>query len=86
LLAGDSVLFCTDGISDAFGRKEEQFGIERLQQICDSRQFASPSELLGRVFAAVENLSRAGTARRYGCGTLSFLQLSDAGGCAHKSM
>jgi serine phosphatase RsbU (regulator of sigma subunit) len=30
LLAGDSVLFCTDGISDACSRKEEQFGIERL--------------------------------------------------------
>ncbi len=33
LLAGDSVLFCTDGISDAFSRKEEQFGIERLQEL-----------------------------------------------------
>jgi serine phosphatase RsbU (regulator of sigma subunit) len=58
LLAGDSVLFCTDGISDAFSRKEEQFGIERLQEICDAQRFASPSELLGRVFAAVENFSR----------------------------
>src|ERR1700674_1665124 len=38
LLAGDSVLFCTDGISDAFNRKEEQFGIERLQEICDAQQ------------------------------------------------
>jgi len=58
LLAGDSVLFCTDGISDAFSRKEEQFGIERLQEICDAQQFASPTELLGQVFAAVENFSR----------------------------
>ena len=33
LLAGDSVLFCTGGISDAFSRKEEQFGIERLQEL-----------------------------------------------------
>ena len=58
LQPGDSVLFCTDGITDAFNPKEEQFGIERLQEICDAQQFASPSELLGRVFAAVENFSR----------------------------
>jgi hypothetical protein len=36
LLAGDSVLFSTDGISDAFSRKEEQFGSERLQELCDA--------------------------------------------------
>jgi serine phosphatase RsbU (regulator of sigma subunit) len=58
LLASDSVLFCTDGISDAFSRKEEQFGIERRQEICDAQRFASPSQLLGRVFATVENFSR----------------------------
>jgi len=58
LLAGDSVLFCTDGISDAFNGKEEQFGIERLQEICDAQRFASPAGLLGRIFAAVENFSR----------------------------
>ena len=58
LLAGDAVLFCTDGISDAFNRKQEQLGIERLQEICDAQQFASPSELLARVFTAVENFSR----------------------------
>jgi serine phosphatase RsbU (regulator of sigma subunit) len=58
LPAGDSVLFCTDGISDAFNRKEEQFGIERLKETCDAQRFASPSELLGQVFAAVENFSR----------------------------
>ncbi len=58
LLAGDSALFSTDGIPDAFSRKEEQFGIERLQETCDAQQFASPTQLLGRVFAAVENFSR----------------------------
>jgi sigma-B regulation protein RsbU (phosphoserine phosphatase) len=57
LLAGDSVLFCTDGISDAFNRKEEQFGIERLQEICAAPRFAAPTEL-GQLFAAVENFSR----------------------------
>jgi sigma-B regulation protein RsbU (phosphoserine phosphatase) len=54
---GDSVLFCTDGITDAFDRKEEQFGIERLQAICGAQRLASPTVLLERVFAAVESFS-----------------------------
>ena len=53
----DSVLFCTDGITDAFDCAGEQFGIERLQGLCDAGPPASPSELRGRVFAAVENFS-----------------------------
>ncbi|HEV1994913.1 MAG TPA: PP2C family protein-serine/threonine phosphatase [Candidatus Acidoferrum sp.] len=57
LQPGDSVLFCTDGITDAFGRDGEQFGIERLQELCDAQRLASPTEFLGRVFAAVENFS-----------------------------
>jgi sigma-B regulation protein RsbU (phosphoserine phosphatase) len=58
LQPGDSVLFCTDGITDAFGCDGEQFGIERLQELCEARRPDSPSELLGRVFAAVESFSR----------------------------
>jgi len=57
LQAGDSVLFCTDGITDASDRKEEQFGIERLQAICGAQRLASPAVLLERVFAAVESFS-----------------------------
>jgi phosphoserine phosphatase RsbU/P len=50
-------LFCTDGLTDAFDRKEEQFGIERLQAICGAQRLASPTVLLERVFAAVESFS-----------------------------
>lgn len=53
LQPGDSVLFCTDGITDAFDRQGEQFGIEQLQKLCDVESTASPNELLARVFAAV---------------------------------
>jgi sigma-B regulation protein RsbU (phosphoserine phosphatase) len=52
------VLFCTDGITDAFSRNGEQFGAERLQNLCGAQQFASPTELLGRVFSTVENFAR----------------------------
>ncbi len=58
LQPGDSVLFCTDGITDAFDRAGAQFGIERLEGICDARQIDSPTELLGRVFAAVKSFAR----------------------------
>jgi sigma-B regulation protein RsbU (phosphoserine phosphatase) len=58
LQPGDSVLFSTDGITDAFGPEEEQFRIERLQEVCNAQRFAAPTELLGRVFAAVESFSR----------------------------
>jgi len=57
LQPGDSVLFCTDGITDAFNREGEQFGIERLHEICNTERTNSPTQFLGRVFAAVESFS-----------------------------
>jgi sigma-B regulation protein RsbU (phosphoserine phosphatase) len=58
LCPGDSVLFCTDGITDAFDRDEEQFGVERLQELCGDQRQISPAELLGKIFSAVEEFSR----------------------------
>jgi sigma-B regulation protein RsbU (phosphoserine phosphatase) len=55
---GDSVLFCTDGITDAFDLHGEQFGVERLQELCQEHRSASPAQLLGRIFSAVEDFSR----------------------------
>jgi sigma-B regulation protein RsbU (phosphoserine phosphatase) len=54
---GDSVLFCTDGITDAFDHKENQFGVERLQELCDAYRGDSPREFLGKIFAAVEDFA-----------------------------
>lgn len=51
------MLFFTDGITDAFDRAGEQFGIERLQELCDAYRRGSPAELLSRVFAAVGDFS-----------------------------
>jgi sigma-B regulation protein RsbU (phosphoserine phosphatase) len=58
LKPGDSVLFCTDGITDAFDEDGEQFGIERLQEICCAAPVLLPQELLARVFAGVERFTR----------------------------
>jgi sigma-B regulation protein RsbU (phosphoserine phosphatase) len=58
LSPGDSVLFCTDGITDAFDRDGEQFGLERLQDLCRHQHHLSPAEILGRVFSAVQDFSQ----------------------------
>ena len=58
LSPGDSVLFCTDGITDAFDRDGEQFGPERLQELCRDQRHLSPMEILARNFSAVEDFSR----------------------------
>ena len=57
LQPGDSVLFRTEGIPDVFDREGEQFGIERLKELCDAHQPVSPTELLGCIFAAVKDFS-----------------------------
>lgn len=54
---GDSVLFCTDGLTDAFNTLDEQFGIARLHFLCTENRFAQPRGLLETVFAAVNNFS-----------------------------
>jgi sigma-B regulation protein RsbU (phosphoserine phosphatase) len=57
LQPGDSILFCTDGLTDAFDRHGEQFGIGRLHLLCSAEGFASPAEMLSRIFAAVDRFS-----------------------------
>lgn len=57
LKPGDSVLFCTDGLTDASNRDGEHFGIERLHQLCDEKQPDRRPELLHKLFAAVGSFS-----------------------------
>jgi phosphoserine phosphatase RsbU/P len=54
LAPGDSVLFCTDGITDAFNLADEPFSVERVKEICDNGLRLPPKELLSRIFKAVE--------------------------------
>src|SRR5712692_7431758 len=58
LQPGDSVLFCTDGITDAFNTENEAFGISRLQSLCEKGLRIPPRELLTRIFAALETFSQ----------------------------
>src|SRR5260370_40748251 len=52
LKPGDSVFFCTDGLTDAFDRRGEQFGIARLHELFCPEPVASPEGVLGRALAA----------------------------------
>jgi sigma-B regulation protein RsbU (phosphoserine phosphatase) len=54
LRPGDSVLFCTDGITEAFNTEDEAFGISRLHNLCEKGLRIPPRELLARIFAAAE--------------------------------
>jgi len=55
---GDFVLFCTDGIIDAFNTEDEVFGIARVQEICETESYAAPAELLSQIFAALGTYTR----------------------------
>jgi sigma-B regulation protein RsbU (phosphoserine phosphatase) len=55
LKPGDSVLFYTDGLTDACDGDKEHLGTERLQEFCSAQRLESPAEVLGGIFAAVES-------------------------------
>ncbi|HKW65495.1 MAG TPA: PP2C family protein-serine/threonine phosphatase [Candidatus Acidoferrum sp.] len=57
LKPGDSMLFFTDGITDASDAWREQFGMERLHSLCTENRTALPRELLEKVFQAVGKFS-----------------------------
>ena len=53
LAPGDSVLFFTDGLPDAFDSEDESFGLDRLQAVCAAQSERSGTDFLGEVFSAV---------------------------------
>jgi phosphoserine phosphatase RsbU/P len=55
---GDSVLFCSDGVTDSMNIEEESFGTDRLVALCDQHLADSPTRLLQAVFLAVHSFSR----------------------------
>jgi phosphoserine phosphatase RsbU/P len=55
---GDSMMFCTDGITDAMDSDGESFGIDRVVAICGAKSAAKPGEILRTLFSAVEKFSR----------------------------
>ena len=58
LVPGDSVLFFTDGLTDARNIQDEDFDVEGVREVCHRHGGESRIELLGRIFGAIEEFCR----------------------------
>ncbi len=54
LSAGDSVLFSSDGVFDARNPDGDDFGVERLIEVCDVHATQPAEELIDAIFNAVD--------------------------------
>jgi serine phosphatase RsbU (regulator of sigma subunit) len=61
---GDSVLFFTDGLPDAFDAEDESFGLERLQAVCAAQSERSATDFLGEVIFGSDAIRRRAAATR----------------------
>jgi sigma-B regulation protein RsbU (phosphoserine phosphatase) len=57
LKPGDSILFFTDGLTDARNIHEEDFDLEGMKKVCRQHAGESRVELLGHIFRAIEEFS-----------------------------
>lgn len=60
---GDTVIFYTDGVTEAINEAEEEFGMERLQQVFTSHPPRDSKDATEAVFSAVNDF--AGTASQF---------------------
>jgi Stage II sporulation protein E (SpoIIE) len=54
---GDSLLFFTDGLSDARNIRDQDFGIEGIEEVCRRHACESPLDLLGHLFSAIQDFN-----------------------------
>jgi phosphoserine phosphatase RsbU/P len=54
LAPGDTYVFCTDGVSEAFSPGGEEFGTERLISVIGAHRHESAAGIVAAIFAAVE--------------------------------
>lgn len=57
LKRGESLFFYTDGITEAFNVKKEEFGESRLLQIIENKNAKNASELINHIFENVQSFS-----------------------------
>jgi len=55
---GDSILFCTDGLTDARNVHGQEFELDGLREVCRRHAGDAPIELLNHVFTAIQEFSR----------------------------
>jgi phosphoserine phosphatase RsbU/P len=54
---GDSLLFFTDGLSDARNIHDQEFGLDGIQGACRCHSGESPLDLLGHLFSAIQDFT-----------------------------
>jgi len=54
---GDSVLFCTDGLTDARNISDQDFGMEGIQDVCRRHAGESHLDLLGHLFSTIQDFT-----------------------------
>ncbi len=57
LLPGDSILFFTDGLSDARNTLDHEFGVEGIRDVCRRHSGESPLDLLGHLFHSIQSFT-----------------------------
>ena len=57
LQSGDSVLFFTDGLTDARNAEDQEFELEGLRAVCGEHAGESRIELLGHIFNALQDFT-----------------------------
>lgn len=58
LMPGDSLLFCTDGLTDARNIHGEDFELEGVKDVCRRHATDSPIDLLNHLFTAIQDFSK----------------------------
>ena len=54
---GDSLLFFTDGLTDARDLRDLDFGLEGIQDVCRRHAGESPLDLLGHLFSTIQDFT-----------------------------
>jgi sigma-B regulation protein RsbU (phosphoserine phosphatase) len=54
---GDSLLFFTDGLSDARNINDQEFGVEGIKDVCRRHAGESPLDLLGHLFSTIQDFT-----------------------------
>ena len=59
LTPGDSIIFFSDGLTDAMDCQGEHFGVERLLETCSGHHREPPPQILSHIFSAIEEFGGA---------------------------